>query len=75
LVKQLKIRRKMTSRVMLPDGRIDMQYVIHRLGLIENHQTLDNFGKVDLLKDFREDLMRTLRREGGDTYSKAPPYP
>ena len=65
----------MTSRVMLPDGRIDMQYVIHRLGLIENHQTLDNFGKVDLLKDLREDLMRTLRREGGDTYSKAPPYP
>jgi hypothetical protein len=72
---QLKIRREMTSRERIPDGRIDMKYVIHRLGLIENHLTLDNFGKISLLSDFREDLMRTLDREGGDTYSKAPPYP
>jgi len=63
------------SKERLPDGRIDMKYVIHRLGLIENHLTLDSFGKITLLSDFREDLMRTLDREGGDTYSKAPPYP
>ena len=57
----------------VPDGRIDMKYVIHRLRSIPSRPGLDNYGKISLLEDFISELLETFGREGGDTFSKAPP--
>ena len=57
----------------VPDGRIDMKFVIHRLESIAHYPAMDNFGKVSMLEDFISELLETFGREGGDTFSKAPP--
>ena len=63
----------MTSLEKVPDGRIDMKFVIHRLQSIAHYPAMDNFGKISILEDFIEELQATFGREGGDTFSKAPP--
>ena len=55
------------------NGRIDMKFVIHRLKSIAHYPAMDNFGKISMLEDFIEELQATFGREGGDTFSKAPP--
>ena len=55
------------------NGRIDMKFVIHRLQTIAHYPAMDNFGKVSMLEDFISELLATFGREGGDTFSKAPP--
>ena len=55
----------------VPDGRIDMKYVIHRLEEISSSDETAHI-KIMLLDRFLDELMATLSREGGDTFSKAP---
>ena len=61
------------SKERVTDGRIDMKFVINRLQSIAHYPAMDNFGKISILEDFIEELQRTFGREGGDTFSKAPP--
>ena len=63
----------MTSLEKVPDGRIDMKFVIHSLESIVHYPAMDNFGKISMLEDFISELLETFGREGGDTFSKAPP--
>tara|TARA_R100000656_G_scaffold53167_3_gene42117 strand:- start:2676 stop:2870 length:195 start_codon:yes stop_codon:yes gene_type:complete len=61
------------SKEVATNGRIDMKFVIHRLESIAHYPAMDNFGKISMLEDFIEELLETFGREGGDTFSKAPP--
>ena len=61
------------SKERVTDGRIDMKYVIDRLKSIAHYPAMDNFGKISMLEDFISELLETFGREGGDTFSKAPP--
>jgi hypothetical protein len=61
------------SKEAANNGRIDMKFVIHRLESIAHYPAMDNFGKVSMLEDFISELLETFGREGGDTFSKAPP--
>ena len=56
----------------VPNGRIDLKYIIHRLEEISSSDETAHI-KIMLLDRFLDELMSTLRREGGDTFSKAPP--
>ena len=56
----------------VPDGKIDMDYVIYRLQEISKNEG-STYIKTVLLDKFIDELMATLGREGGDTFSKAPP--
>ena len=56
----------------VPDQRIDMKYVIHRLQEISKSED-SPYIKTVLLDKFIDELLATLGREGGDTFSKAPP--
>ena len=55
----------------VPDRRIDMKYVIYRLEEI-NKSEESPYIKTVLLDKFIDELLATLGREGGDTFSKAP---
>ena len=61
------------SKERVTDGRIDMKYVIHRLESIAHYPGMYSFGKIGMLEDFISELLETFGREGGDTFSKAPP--
>lgn len=56
----------------VPNGRIDLKYVIHRLEEISSSDETAHI-KIMLLDRYLDELMATLSREGGDTFSKAPP--
>ena len=56
----------------VPNGRIAMGYVIHRLQEISSSKE-SPYIKILLLDKYLDELMATLGREGGDTFSKAPP--
>ena len=49
-----------------------MNYVIHRLEEIRKSEE-SPYIKTVLLDKFIDELLATLGREGGDTFSKAPP--
>ncbi|SVC14712.1 uncharacterized protein METZ01_LOCUS267566 [marine metagenome] len=49
-----------------------MGYVIHRLQEISSSKE-SPYIKILLLDKYLDELMATLGREGGDTFSKAPP--
>jgi len=55
----------------VPNGRIDMKYVIHRLEEISSSKE-SPYIKTLMLDKYLDELMATLGREGGDTFSKAP---
>ena len=59
------------SKEKVPDGRIDMNYVIHRLQEISSSKE-SPYIKTLILDKFIDELLATLGREGGDTFSKAP---
>ena len=59
------------SKEKVPDGRIDMNFVIHRLEEISKSEE-SPYIKTVLLDKFIDELLATLGREGGDTFSKAP---
>ena len=58
------------SKEKVPDGRIDMNFVIHRLEEISKSEE-SPYIKTVLLDKFIDELLATLGREGGDTFSKA----
>ena len=60
------------SKEKVPDGRIDMNYVIYRLQEISSSKE-SPYIKTLMLDKYLEELLATLGREGGDTFSKAPP--
>ena len=59
------------QRERVPDGKIDMDYVIYRLQEISKNEG-SPYIKTVLLDKFIDELLATLGREGGDTFSKAP---
>jgi len=57
------------SKEKVPDGRIDMNFVIHRLEEISKSEE-SPYIKTVLLDKFIDELLATLGREGGDTFQK-----
>ena len=64
MVKQLKIRRKM-SKEKAPDGRIYMDYVIYRLEQIEKEEVSDEL-KLNNLSFLIEEFRAKKHRDGED---------
>ena len=60
------------QRERVPDGKIDMDYVIYRLREISKNEG-SPYLKTVLLDKFADELLATLGREGGDTFSKVTP--
>ena len=70
-IMRLQRKEKYMQIERVPDGKIGMDYVIYRLQEISKNEG-STYIKTVLLDKFIDELMATLGREGGDTFSKAP---
>ena len=68
-IMRLQRKEKYMQIERVPDGKIDMDYVIYRLQEISKNEG-STYIKTVLLDKFIDELLATLGREGGDTFQK-----